>query len=179
MTNEEFLRGKTKYNELSQELQRIEEERESKLLEIETRMKSLEEDEKVKEYIALMSEKEKLYIDRLSKHSINERKSKIIYEVFDDICKNTHDSNNIYVYMGLIGKFYRYKNIETTKEKFIGLDKVLNFLENNQIIYSPYPCSEFFFESVRQKYLMYLSQFSQKTAESKVLKLGKKPKSGR
>lgn len=179
MNNEEFIKGKTKYNELSQELQRIEEERDSKLLEIETRMKALKEDEKVKEYIALINEKEKLYIDRLSKHSINERKAEIINEAFDDICKNTQDSNNIYVYMGLSGRFYRYKNIETTKEEYVEFTKHISFLENNQIIFSNYPNIEVFFNITREKYLMYLSQFSQKTAVNKVLKLGKRPTTGR
>lgn len=178
MNNEEFLKGKTKYNELSQKLQKTEEERDSRLLEIKTIMKSLEEDEKVKEYIALISEKNKIDIDRLSNPSIGERKAKIIKEAFDDICKNTQDSNNIYVYMGYNG-LYRYKNLETTKVEYVEFDKHWSFVENNQIIFSNYPNTEVFFEITREKYLMFLSQFSQKTAVNKVLKLGKKSRFGR
>ena len=183
MNNEEFLKGKEKYKELSHELQIITEKRDSKLLEIETRMKSLEEDEKVKEYITLICEKNKIDNDRLLNPSIGERKARIINEAFDEICKNTQDSNNIYVYMGVYmisGKLiHKFKNLETTKEEHVGLDKYWSFLGNNQIISYPYSDSEVFFKITREKYLRYLSQFSQKTAVNKVLKLGKKSRFGR
>lgn len=99
----------------------------------------------------------------------------IIEKSFDHIFNNTHNINNIYVYMGQRGFFGVYKNIESTNEVYVEVNSDLFFLENNKVLY-PTSCDpEIFFQLIREEYLKYLSEFFQEKAAKNVLKLGKKP----
>lgn len=179
MNNEEFLRGKLKYDELLQKKQKAEDERDSRLFEIDIRIKCLEENENVKEYIDLNCEKNQIKNDAILKSLTSESNSKIIYEAFDNICKNTQDSNNIYAFMWSNGLTSIYKDLETTKEEIVPFNKQLLFSKKHRVIYPTCNNTELFFDIVRKEYLRYLSKFSQDEAVNKVLKLGEKSVSGR
>lgn len=176
MNNEEFLRGKAVYGRLSNEKKELEEKRDQRLLEIETRMSMLEEDDKVKEYIYLQREKENIGNDKLFGRLNMLTDAQNVSQAFDYTCRNTKDSNKIYVFMGyekIDNSINVYRDLETLEFIRINIPERYKFEKENKVIYPNLLDKKYFFELLRAYFLRYLSSYSQEESVEKILKLGK------
>lgn len=175
MNNEEFLKCRKISDRLINEKRNIEEKRANHLLEIETRMSMLEEDAKVQEYIYLRNEKVNIDNDKLFSRLTDLTDDKIAYQAFDYACKNTQDSNKIYVFMGYVNTITGvYRNLETLENLNVNIKDECEFSKTNKIIFSPIDDKECFFSVLRVYFLKYLTNNSQEQSVEKILKLGKK-----
>lgn len=175
MNNEEFLKGREKYNNLVEQKKKIEEANSKRLLEIDAMMNVLLKDEKVKAYLDLLSEKkdlestfEKKVIDAI----FNGKKEKsFAHQAFADICSSTVESNNIYVDMGVNScGCHVYKNLETLETRTIDESIIFWFQNNNKVIIPKSKDRESVFNILREMFFHYLSRYTQEESVEYILK---------
>lgn len=175
MNNEEFLKCRKISDRLNQEKSDLEEKRENRLLEIETRISMLEEDAMVQEYINLRNEKENINNDKMFSRLTGMTSDQIAYQAFDYACKKTQDSNKIYVFMGYANTITGvYRDLETLENLNVNIKDEYQFSKTNKIIFSTIDDKEYFFSLLRVNFLKYLTNNSQEQSVEKILKLSKR-----